>query len=89
MNQNAPRPHAPWCERPNTDHASCHWQVKAINSTPGQGIVVDLNRANGVPTLISMVVDRAGHRTLVPLTELVADDLGAALPLAAQMAREI
>jgi hypothetical protein len=52
-------------------------------------IIVDLNRAPGVPTLISVAVDRAGKRTLVPLTAVSADELGAALTLAAQMAREV
>lgn len=84
-----PRPHAPWCERPTAVHATCHWLVKAIEVTSGLRILVDLNRSPGVPTLISLAVDRGGRRTLVPLTVTSADELGTALTLAAVMAREV
>lgn len=81
--------HASWCERPNVHHATCHWMVAAVQVTSGLRVLVDLNRAPGVPTLVSIAVDRGARRTLVPLTQISADELGAALTLAAQMAREV
>lgn len=82
-----PRPHAPWCARQGVSHPTCYSLVAAIDVTPGIRVLIELNRSNGVPTLISMAVDRSGRRSLLALTAPTADEIGAALTLAAQTAR--
>ncbi len=84
---NGPRRHAPWCAA-TIQHSTCHWVVKVIDLAAGLRVIVEVNRAHNVPALVTIAVDRGPHRTLVPLNGSCADELGAALTLAGQMARQ-
>lgn len=83
------RPHAPWCERQLAGHSTCYRLVRTIEAAPGLRLLVELNRSTGVPVLISVAIDRGSTRSILPLSETAGDSLGAALTLAAQMAREV
>jgi hypothetical protein len=82
-------PHVGWCPQPGIDHPACRLLVKVVDVTAEVRIMVDLFKAAGVPTLVTVTVDRGPRRSLIPLGPPPAAELGAALTLAAQMAREV
>ena len=82
--------HLPWCERQAINHATCYRLVADIQVTHGLRVLVELNHSNGVPTLVSVAIDRGkAPRVLLPLNATSSSQIGAALVEAGRLASKV